>query len=75
MKININDTIKIKGIQKVFIVTKVSTSVVFCIDQYYLENKEVHTFFINEIDKVLTVQKQLPLEYEVTNKQTQLTLF
>ncbi len=70
-KINVDDTLKIKNIQKVFCCISVSQSTIIVIDQYGKED----IFFIKEVEKILTKQKKLPLEFEEKSNLKQLTLF
>lgn len=71
MKISVDDTLKIKNIQKVFCCISVAQTTIIVVDQYGKED----IFFIKEVDKVLTRQKTLPLEFKEKTTHTQLTLF
>lgn len=70
-KICVDDTLKIKNIQKVFCCISVAQSTIIVVDQYGNE----HIFFIKEVEKIFTRQKTLPLEFEQKITHTQLTLF
>lgn len=70
-KICIEDCVKMQGLNKIFLVTRVNRTTICTIDQYGNED----TFFIKEVAKVLTRQKLLSLEFEEKTTQTQLTLF
>lgn len=70
-KICIEDCVKMQGLNKIFLVTRVNRTTICTIDQYGNED----TFFIKEVAKVLTRQKLLSFEFEEKTTLTQLTLF
>lgn len=73
-KINIEDTVRVKiddGVYKIVLVTLVSQTTFHCVDV----NEKEHTFFLHDIEKVITRQKPLPLIYEERTVFTQPTLF
>lgn len=74
LKINIDDTVRVKiseGVYKIVLVTLVSQTTFKCVDV----NEKEYTFFLHDIEKVLTKQKRIPFIFEEKTIFSQPTLF